>query len=84
MSRKEYQKHYREVNAERVAEGQKRYREQNKEYIKELHSSYYIANKDKINESRVCECGKTYTHHHKARHERSSMHQKFIANNVDL
>ena len=84
MDRKEYKKQYRITNAERIEEGQKRYREQNQEYIKELHTSYYIANKNKINESRVCECGKTYTHHHKVRHERSSRRQKFITNNVDL
>ena len=84
MSRKEYNKKYRAEHVEHISEYQKKYREENKEYIKELHSSYYIANKDKINESCVCECGKTYTRHNKVRHERSIRHQKFITNNIDL
>jgi len=58
------------------------YYEKNKEQIKEYIREYREKNKEKIQEHKnkvcICECGKTYTHHHKLRHEKSKFHQTFL------
>ena len=50
-----------------IHERSKIYRENNKEQIYERN-----------NKRETCLCGKIYTHHHKARHEKSKKHQAFI------
>ena len=54
------------------------YYDKNKEYFRE----YNEKNKEKIstknNKVCLCKCGKTYTHHHKLRHEKSQFHLNFI------
>ena len=73
--KKEYQKEYREQNKEKMQEYQKEYqkeyKENNKDKIKEYNKNY---NKQKI----TCKCGGRYTRTHKAEHERSKKHQKYI------
>ena len=39
---------------------------------------YYITNKDKINEKFDCECGGKYTHTHKSRHIKTTIHLNFL------
>jgi len=62
----------------------KEYCEDTKEYQKERHKKYQEKNMEKIkkNRSRIvdCECGKQYTHGHKARHFKSKKHQSFVQN----
>ncbi len=56
---------YYQNNKERILEQQKQYREENKEDINAKRS-------EKI----ICECGKSVTKRHKARHEQSEYHQQ--------
>ena len=75
-----------EDNKEKLQEYHREYREKNKEKIQEYFSEYIREynekNKEKIQErkSRVClcPCGKTYTHSHKLRHEKSKFHKIFL------
>jgi hypothetical protein len=90
----EKNKEYKENNKEKINEKNKEYRENNKakiiEYMKEYNKNnklqkqkYYQENKEKINERVIqritCECGRTITLLHKARHERSKFHQDAIS-----
>jgi hypothetical protein len=56
-------------NKEHIFNYKKQYREDHKEEIKFKKSTSYI-----------CECGSTFTDHHRARHERSIKHKSFIDN----
>jgi hypothetical protein len=60
----------------------KTYRKNNKEIIIEKKKLYYEKNKETILEAKkqslICECGKHYTIHHKARHDRTIMHTKYL------
>jgi len=60
-------KEWYQASKEKVAEKTKKYREKHKEKIRKFKS-----NKE------VCECGETFTHCHKARHERTDKHLLFI------
>jgi hypothetical protein len=48
----------------------------------EYNKKYYNKHKSRIlteaNEKHICICGAQYTHHHKARHEKSQKHITFI------
>ena len=66
MYKRNNNKNYR-TNREERLEKAKQYRQKNKDRISEKQ-------KEKI----TCECGKTYTKHHKTRHNRSNKHQKYI------
>jgi Uri superfamily endonuclease len=60
------------------------YYQQNKETIINKAKEYRIKNKEIIKTTRsqvfLCECGKTFTPRHKARHQKSKFHQDFINN----
>lgn len=51
---------------------------ENRDKFLEKRKENYLENRDKILEKNICVCGKTFTHSHKARHERSQFHCKFI------
>jgi len=69
---KKYDKERYEANKEKIKEKVKEYREKNKEAILEKNNQKY-----------TCECGKVYTHNHRARHFRTKVHQKHLAENPD-
>ena len=58
------------------------YKEQNKDSISAQRKTHYQQNKHTLAERQLtvcsCECGLTYTLKHKARHTRSSLHQKHM------
>ena len=71
-----------EDNKEKLQEYRHQYYQDNKEYKIEYQHQYYDKNKEKIQEHKnkvcLCKCGKTYTHHHKLRHEKSKFHKIFL------
>ena len=79
---KENHKEYYENNKDKIKENSKEYRENNKEHYKEYWKEYRENNKEKIKEYRknkiTCECGRTITLLHKARHEKTKVHQDAI------
>ena len=83
--RSEYEKNRYANNRETIKEKVKKYREENKDIIREKKKKYREENKEKIKAKRskkcICECGKEYTHDHKARHEKSKKHQDYIKEN---
>lgn len=48
MTRKEYERKYRQDNAERLSEKGKRWREANREYYSNYRKEYYRQNKERI------------------------------------
>ena len=75
------------MNTIRASHSQKEYYQDNKEYKIEYQHQYYEKNKEKIstknNKVCLCKCGKTYTHHHKLRHEKSQFHLNYICIDTD-
>jgi len=75
-------KQYRLENKEKIKKKEKKRREQNKEIIKQRAKKWRENNKEKIKKDRStvinCECGSIYTKNHKARHNKSKKHLKFI------
>ena len=63
----------------------RQYRIDNIEKIKDRHRQYRKDNMVKITEQRKekfeCVCGKTYTRCHKARHEKTKIHIKYVSVN---
>ena len=77
---KQYHKEYREKNKEHLKQKKKEYNQKNKEHLKQINKEYREKHKEKI-KARVskviqCDCGLTYTHHHKQRHFRTQLHQE--------
>ena len=74
---------WREANKEQILEKYKNKYQANKEKIIEKVKEYREKNKEKIEEKKkqkhTCECGKVYTHNHRARHFRTKVHQKHLA-----
>ena len=54
-------------NREHYSQINKEYREKNKEFVE-----------TRQNQSFVCQCGKTYTYRHKARHQKTQQHQNYL------
>ena len=76
----EYNKEYYKNNKESIAEKTKEYYEDNKNHILEKEKERYETNKEKLSEVIICECGLTYTFHHKARHMKTQRHIKLMQN----
>ena len=91
---KDKNKQYREDNKEHIKKQKKEYfkknkdklkqhYQKNKEYYKQYREQYYKENKDKIKAYRSkkisCDCGGKYISSHKARHEKTKKHMKYIA-----
>ena len=77
---KEYYQH----NRERVIQSVKDYYQDNKTHRNEYNRTYYERNKERIYEmsSRIIECPickSTYTHNHKARHEKTLKHRSALS-----
>jgi gas vesicle protein len=79
---KERVKQYYEDNKETIKEKKKQYGQDNKEIISERNKIYRNINATKIKErrgeSKICECGLSYTHDHRARHLRTLKHKKYL------
>ena len=73
---------YQADNRENKNEKQKEYAKQHKEERSEYHKKWYAENRNailaNIKTQTTCECGKTYTIHHKARHDKSEYHKKTL------
>ena len=76
---KELAKEYREENKEKMKEKQKAYYETHKEEKKAWRESNIETLKEKRKEKITCECGSTIRRCAKARHERSTKHQTYLA-----
>ena len=76
-------KEYYQDNKESIAKQMKEYREINKESIAKHKKKYRQTNKEEIQAHRSkvesCECGMTYTHAHKLRHEKTAKHKQFFS-----
>jgi hypothetical protein len=80
-------KHYQD-NIDEIKQKSKKYRENNIEKIKErsaiYDANYYEKNRDDIlkrgNQKYKCECGKEYTHSHRARHFDTNIHKTYLEN----
>jgi hypothetical protein len=75
-------KQYYNDNKGVVLEKSKQYRENNKDAICAQKKIYRSENATKIKEHKgepkICECGSSYTHAHKARHSRSLKHKQYL------
>ena len=71
-TKQEYMKNVYETNKEVLKEKAKLYKQDNKEQITEKNNQKY-----------TCECGGRYTLIHRARHFRTKVHQKHLAENPD-
>ena len=78
---KDRHRQYRHDNAYKI----KQYCKDNIEKIKDRHRQYRKDNMVKISEQQKekfeCVCGKTYTRTHKARHEKTKIHIKYVSEN---
>ena len=79
---KEKRKQRYENNKETVLEQNKKWRDEHKEEQKEYFKNHREKNKEKIKawagEVIECECGFTYTRHHKSRHFKTQRHQAYL------
>ena len=82
----EQRKQYRENNKENTKEYAKQYYEENREQLAEKQKQYQQINKERISDRDSkkidCECGKSYTHAHKARHFKTIRHCQFIESQI--
>ena len=73
---------YRKLNTEKVRETNKKKNEKYKDKIKIMKKEWYLNNKntilEKSKEKITCICGSCICKRHKARHERSAKHTKYI------
>ena len=78
---REVNRQYYRDNADKI----KQYCKDNIEKIKDRHRQYRKDNMVKISEQQKekfeCVCGKTYTRTHKARHEKTKIHIKYVSEN---
>ena len=71
-------KEYYQDNKEKCNAQRREYKEKHKEELKLYYQEQYIKSKDKLSKSIACECGRTYTFGHKARHLKSQTHQNYL------
>lgn len=78
-------KEWRADNKDAIKEQKREYAEKNKDLIHERGCKYREQNKERIKAHKskpcLCDCGKTYTHVHKARHNNTKFHQNYINQN---
>jgi hypothetical protein len=80
--KREYDKAYREQNKDKIKQYRKEYDEEHKTSIKARRHEFYIKHKNELNAQLQCQvCGKSYTAHHKARHEKTQRHLSALENN---
>ena len=85
---KTYQKQYYQENTEEIAIKNKQYRQEHvdelKTYFKQYRQEHLDEIKSKKGQKFECGCGSSYTHVHKARHERSKKHQDWEKTNKNI
>ena len=85
LSRKDYQKKYRDKNKEKTIEYHKEYYNKNKDKLMEQVKKYSDNNKVKINERNAeqikCECGCNVARSSLSRHKKSKKHIELIKKN---
>lgn len=74
-------------NKDRFSEYRANYRKDRKEQIEKIKQIWYENNKEKILKrnrelSYICECGKSVSHNHKARHEKTAKHKHYLENRL--
>lgn len=76
---------WRKDNYDKIKEYEKQYRENNVNLIKERIKSYRTKNQEKIKEMKRqpvnCECGCSFTFHHRSRHLKTKIHLAFVNSN---
>ena len=82
VDKTEYRKQYYQENKDIIDEKHKNYYKENKNELYEKSKKYYQSNKETIDEKRnkicICECGKTYVHHHGSDHLKTKRHRVFF------
>ncbi len=80
--KKEYNKAYREANADKLKADMKAYYEANTDKLKANMKAYNKANSEKINakkkEKCTCFCGGEYSRSNKTNHQRTKRHMNFV------
>ena len=61
-----------------ASEASSAYREKNRTDLRLKNNIQYAKNKETINKKFDCDCGGKYTYQHKARHEKTKKHLKYI------
>tara|TARA_R110002153_G_scaffold238082_1_gene392344 strand:- start:120 stop:731 length:612 start_codon:yes stop_codon:yes gene_type:complete len=74
----EKNKHYRENNKQKISEYKKQYRENNKNYFKDYRENNKQELLEKAKIKIECECGSKFRKSDKARHLKTTKHQKLI------
>ena len=78
------EKEWREDNKEKLKRDKKERAQNNSEKVLEYSKRYRVENNDEIKRKAknidICECGKSFQHTSRARHQRSQHHQNFINN----
>ena len=82
--KKEYNKHYKIDNFDKIKETRNEWLVNNAEKLKEQSKQYWINNIEKIkeykNQKHTCECGGKYTTCSKAKHQNTAKHQNYLSN----
>lgn len=71
---KQYCKQWRIDNVEQIKQNNKQYRIDNAEQIKQYQKQYQIDNAEHLKQKYTCECGGSYTTHHKTTHQKTKLH----------
>ena len=84
---KKQKQHYID-NKKEINKKTKQYYNDNKEEIKKNQKQYNLDHKEEIKQRNskliICDCGQSYTHHHKSRHEQSYRHKIYTCNMFNL
>ena len=84
LNTKEYNHYYSNLHRDEIrvrqATTHRELYEKNKAEIKEKRKKEYAENKQEILKVILCSCGGKYSSSHKSRHEKSLIHQKWLAN----
>jgi membrane-bound lytic murein transglycosylase len=81
---KENCKEWYEKNKEHIKEHSKEYYEENKEHMKEYSKEYRQKNKERVNEKFDCECGGKFIRKNKAKHKKTTRHQRYLEQNNNI
>ena len=76
---KDYIKQYQQEHKEQIKDYNKQYYQEHKEKIKEYNAQWWQEHKEKINAKFQCECGIMLQKTNKSRHEKSIIHQNYLA-----
>ena len=75
---KSYRKLYYQTNKTKLREYGDAYYQKNKSHLLKQMKEYNLKHRDHIYRKITCECGRTFTKAHTARHLNSMKHQRFL------